>query len=268
MQESTKVGASRPAALLYARRWGPLLVLVVVSLVVLHWRTSVAERREQRLHRVYLDFQEIHAAFYSVGVDKVAFPHTWTGNYLSPVLTTPLPYLRSLPNDPFSPAGELYKLASQPWPLGTGFFMRTVVVSRGPDGDWDIEKLPRSPRWASMLHQPDMAQVHLATGQVLKSWNFSIPDVEFYLREDGTRVEGTLIPDAIMLPEDTAGKDYPILANRVELSNYLTKHGVSQYDPTNGLWSDGDMILVYPEDNHYQVEGVDLFPTPTRNQRP
>jgi hypothetical protein len=269
MRDQHPTSSSHGSFLDPARRLAPLLALVAIVGGLAYWQAASAARLEGKLDRVRADFLQFREATAAMQVDKGQFPYTQPGNRLPPSMTTPIPYMTTLPRDPFSPSGEFYRMVTQDaanhWTMH-----RTLFVSRGPDGDWDIDKLPRSERWAGMIRPNGMMSAKSSElEEPTAIWANSLPDAEYVLLEDGSRVEGTLIPDAIMLPT-FRGNDVgvPMRANGIETSNYLVEHGVSPYDPTNGAYSDGDLVLSIPEAEYYEVEGVDLFAGHGRSRRP
>jgi hypothetical protein len=243
MRDQPAAESSNGSALHHARRWAPWVALVVVGVAFAAWKATAERLLERRLDRTRQDLRYLLKASNEMDGDKIYIPQTREGNYLSPTFTTPIAYLRTLLVDPFGHDGELYRAVSQSPRLAS--FTRTIYVSRGPDGDWDIEKLPRSPRWAGQSFSPDMATYKSATTDdgPTAPWGWTLPEVEYYTLKSGARVEGTLIPDAIMLPDM---EEKWRLAPVADALAYLLKHGVEQYDPTNGAYSDGDIYVFYP----------------------
>ena len=56
-------------------------------------------------------------------------------NYLSGTLTTPVAFIDKIPKDPFSKTGGYFRYIND-----VKFPIPYLLISQGPDGDWDIEK--------------------------------------------------------------------------------------------------------------------------------
>jgi hypothetical protein len=159
------------------------------------------------------------------------------GNYLPPGLTTPVAYIKSLMKDPFSPTGETIRYVNQE---GRANGTQYLLVSRGPDRDWDIDRLPDKIKYheGKMLsidvHKVkinDEDKEHSATS------GYWYEHVQYIVLQNGTKIEYPMI-EVYALP--TTG---PGWFTQPQLIEYLAKSNIAIYDPTNGLRSDGDMMV-------------------------
>lgn len=162
-------------------------------------------------------------------------------NYLPLKLTTPVAYVKERYVDGFSPKGEPLRYVNQANASnGTEF----LVVSCGPDGDWDIDRLPLRHKLAQPVRPPDGSTIYMydrdttfsdLRGQA--SWGGWVNKVCYYTTVNGKRVDVPMI-EVMIIPRDSPN----YWLSRDQLIEYLAKSNIAFYDPTNGLRSDGDII--------------------------
>jgi hypothetical protein len=198
-----------------------ILSLILIIVVVPYYTLAISfyivtqPRRdiESKLDRAKADLYQISVGVHGVYVDDGGGLRPGLDNYLPNRLTSPISYLTSLPKDPFSQTDETYRMigqTSEEYPRSN--YTQFILVSQGPDMDWDIEKLPfriNAPRFESIGY--------------------------------GIRVSENqpLVPEKLIaLP-----RPYYRLKSG-EVRKYLFDNKVSMYDPTNGLMSDGDIIYI------------------------
>ena len=201
---------------------------------------SVLGRRNinKRVAQARADELSIATALVSFFVDDCSGLNPGHDNYLPIHLTTPTPYLKTLPKDPFSKSGETYRYFNQ---IEAGNSTLFLLVSQGPDHDWDVDRLPGrySPR--ELVNVPKGSSYKYA--QYDKP-NIANPDlrwvanVEYYITPGGERVN-TPTYELKVIPKE--GRDQQWVGVP-QLIDHLAANGIFQYDPSNGLVSDGDII--------------------------
>jgi len=221
------------------------IAIVVLSLVIVGVSASAAYfgwyLPKQKIKQVSMDLRKLQIAIAACATVDCYELYPPRGNYLPSGLTTPMAYLNMLPMDPFSPQRETYRYICQE---GWGHASACLIASRGPDGDWDVERLPdrmkiHEGRWLSgrvkvKTVEYDWPEQHLTSPQ-------PFGNVEYYITEDGRRVD---VPEyeVIMLPK----KQREGILGMKEIFQHFLKNNVAIYDPTNGLKSDGDIIRTSP----------------------
>ena len=157
-------------------------------------------------------------------------------------LSTPVAYMNPRDfQDPFGKSGEtLFYIPEKYYTNATDFMM----FSRGPDGDFDSKAVPRElhafepiilPAGTSYKDDQDSShRVHHT------DYDFGKPlsRVVEYTTPDGVTHQNNSILLHVLPPRaksSAAGRE-------AFLINWLASHGVMEYDPTNGLISDGDVF--------------------------
>lgn len=220
-------------------------VLLVLCAAAFGWpsshflRSLLAKKKTQRT-RVLL--REVRVALETNFVDDCGNTDPAEDNYLPAKLTTPIAYMSKLPSDPFSRAGETFKYVNQD---NAGNATEYLLVSRGPDGDWDVDKIrerhavqprawPDEHKWSSFVYE--------STGSLRTSdrllddpyWRGKLAYIEL---KTGERFRVHLY-DVRSLPKPEPSR----WLGAEEMQKFLEASGVHVYDPTNGLMSDGDII--------------------------
>jgi hypothetical protein len=190
---------------------------------------------------------------YRVDFDGVPMWDPRPGNYFQPILTTPTAYLTRLPQDPFAPKGEELRFVKT---FDEGWDLTYCLASRGPDGDCDIMRLPfRKKVPMSLLLPYDVAEYQTTSMDHPAEFPWGWRDkalqeksgmpifycqarVLYYKRENGQRVD---VPEVeiVFLPDPPKGNYW---SSREALLQCLEQNGVSAYDPTNGIKSEGDIL--------------------------
>lgn len=183
------------------------------------------------------------------------------GNYFAwHFLTTPIAYIAgaSTPlRDPFSPSGEEIRFVTSPEGHYGGF---AIIASRGPDGDWDIDRLPmREEIYANAIASPNAKSTSIVfiwgdgrPDEMAVKPGLPYPRVLAFTMQSGEVVDGRKISVISLPPRMEIAqrlRTVPIEPARLE---FLVELGVLPYDPTNGLVSDGDLMAFYPEYGHYE----------------
>jgi hypothetical protein len=175
----------------------------------------------------------------SLFVDDCSDTMPLQGNYLTFKLTTPVAYIKSLMKDPFSPTNEYIRYVNQE---GRANGTQYLLVSRGPDKDWDIDRLPDKIRYHERRILPTDT-IKLKTDEsndienAKEGWNRE--HVEYVILKKGTKIEYPMI-EVFALPTTGPNQGW---FTQPQLIEYLAKNNIAIYDPTNGLRSDGDIMV-------------------------
>lgn len=139
-------------------------------------------------------------------------------NALPAALTTPIAYLPKLEEDPFADSRMPLRFVIDG---GTMYGAGYIISSMGPDGDWDLGRLP--------------GREYVADGRTIA------PEL---LTARQREMPG--IYEIVVLDRDVThgivGRARPEAADA--LIEYLAGHDIAIYDPTNGAISDGDILFV------------------------
>jgi hypothetical protein len=226
---------------------------------------AYSERRIiQNLAKVEKDLTNISHAFggWSIDIKTVLYPGE--GNNLplellgngiespdSPSWAT-IAYIKAYPNDPFAPKGERANPGYRFIPQidENGYAPRIILVSRGPDGDWDIDNLPLSHEIYRYMNVPKDALKALEFPDKEEKPRDKIWRSEFrcayFINRDGEKILGStysikIIPNTkndLKNPRNNSLSD-------AEIFMYLRDNNVVAYDPSNGLVSNGDIFKYY-----------------------
>ncbi|MFB3896889.1 MAG: hypothetical protein ACE14V_11375 [bacterium] len=197
---------------------------------------------KEKIEKTYANLKTVQTGVEAHFVDNCSDMMPLKGNYLTPYLTTPVAYIKSLMRDPFSPSNETIKYVNQEH-RGNG--TQYLLVSRGPDKDWDIDRLPDKIRYhegkilpenIKQLKVDDDNEVRNFKGNIGHGW---CEHVEYIVLSSGERIDYPMI-EVFALP--TTGQNQGWFTHP-QLIEYLAKSNIAIYDPTNGLRSDGDMLV-------------------------
>jgi hypothetical protein len=192
-----------------------------------------------KITKTNAELKTVQIGLESLFVDDCSDTMPLQGNYLTFKLTTPVAYIKSLMKDPFSPTNEYIRYVNQE---GRANGTQYLLVSRGPDKDWDIDRLPDKIRYHERRILP-IDTIKLKTDEsndienAKEGWNRE--HVEYVILKKGTKIECPMI-EVFALP--TTGKNQGWFT-QPELIEYLAKSNIAIYDPTNGLRSDGDIMV-------------------------
>ncbi len=163
-------------------------------------------------------------------------------NYFPAELTTPIGYLKSPLLDPFGKNGEVLHFINQPDHVNGSNYL---IVSRGPDGDLDLSSWPHKeqyyaplqlPPGTALLYKPDILSTKTATQE--KSYaGFWTHHAQSYTLDGVEKTNRSVSVSTIPHSLERGSSVDPFV-------EYLVDHDISIYDPTNGLYSDGDIIRV------------------------
>jgi hypothetical protein len=205
------------------------------------------------------DLKNIRSAFYSRDIDvkQPLFPaednelplemlgtKTADGYFVNRAA-----YILAYPLDPFakrwSEEKRGYRFITHP--LGGRSYGCGIFVSRGPDRDWDIDRLPLNSEVYKIAPVPNDAQsiMRFPERDQMDSPHYWPKDgrYTYYMSGSGEKIYGETYK--VRALPDGENPKYPTDLTREEVVNYLNKHNVSIYDPTNGIWSDGDIVIFY-----------------------
>lgn len=166
-------------------------------------------------------------------------------------ITTPIAYITAEQlQDPFGKPGERYYYLPDRIMSNSLVF---AIISRGPDRDLDSEKIPFTSTFVPRLTLAEGTEyldgygTHKVGPLKDSKWGeYQNPNhlynVISYKDSAGNVIENTPTPIKL-LPRLTDYKDKEdIIKKHLE---WLAQNGAHQYDPTNGLISDGDIITIY-----------------------
>jgi len=204
-----------------------------------------AWRRNAEIAQFKKDARRARVAVHSYFIDDCGGVPDYPGNPLSPGLTTPIAYMESLPRDRFSPTAEILRYVQT---QGAGNGARFLIISRGPDRDWDIDRLrtratcyrPIGVGTDVVAYRPEGAlawvdgrpYIYLNAGNTVKVAALKYADG----REETVQTFESL---SLGTKEDRYA---PMTESSVQ--EKLARDGISIYDPTNGARSDGDLIVI------------------------
>lgn len=197
---------------------------------------------ESKLKNVTAQLRRVNVAVESLFVDDCSGLDPEFHVDLPTRLSTPIAYLKP-PDfiDPFGSGGEtLLYLPEKYNRNGIDY----VIVSRGPDGDFDAKSLPKVLELRRPISLPLGSSYRTEDGSsitILTSYadpeqprqnvvDYTTPDGVTH-RNSGYKLYG--------LPPKG---DAPIGTFKTRVDDFLATHGVVHYDPTNGLVSNGDVF--------------------------
>jgi hypothetical protein len=212
------------------------LVIIAFSATAFYYRVYLVK---QKTKTARADLKNANVALLTYFVDICNDLYPDPKNYLSHQLTTPVGYLKALPLDPFSRSGETFRYVNQE---SGGNCTCYVLASRGPDGDWDVERLPLRFKVHEGRELQGQVRYVASYDRSEQFQNFKEPvwvdQVKYYIKDD-KRVD---VPqyELMGLPKRGAVPDSFL---RTSMTLYLAQNGIAVYDPTNGLKSDGDIVI-------------------------
>jgi hypothetical protein len=203
---------------------------------------EIPRRQAKKLERARDDMRLLLTAINSIDIDKTTKLDAVEGNALPPEITAPR---HSSPRpliDPFGDGAETYRfVATAGCDHSEGV---NLFASRGPDGDWDVDKMERFPRYAPVVMPSDAHRLRTVRDgeRVLHKWEegAALAGVSWYTLANGERFEFEPVGDNLAFPPHAARDRWKFDAA------YLAARGIHQYDPTNGAYSDGDIYVFYP----------------------
>lgn len=212
---------------------GVILIVGIATAGTIIGKNSLLKHK---IEKTMADLKTVQIGLESLFVDDCSDTMPLQGNYLTPKLTTPVAYIKSLMIDPFSSTKETIRYVNQE---GRANGTQYLLVSRGPDRDWDIDRLPDKIRYHEGLMTPENISLLKIDGQEERrnlggSW---CEHVEYIVLSNGKRIDYPMI-EVYALPTTSPG-----WFTQPQLIEYLAKSNIAIYDPTNGLRSDGDMMV-------------------------
>lgn len=211
-------------------------VLIVIAGAVIGNRLWL----KYKVAKTTAELKTVQIGLESLFVDDCSDTMPLQGNYLTPKLTTPVAYIKSLMQDSFSPTGEPIRYVNQE---GRANGTQYLLVSRGPDKDWDIDRLPDKIKYHEGRVLPTDT-LKLKTDELkeirdAKEGGWWCEHVEYVILQNGTKIDYPMI-EVFALPITGPNQGW---FTKPQLIDYLAISDIAIYDPTNGLRSNGDMMV-------------------------
>jgi hypothetical protein len=197
-----------------------------------------------KLTQVKKEQKEIATGVETVFVDDCSGMLPGPDNYIPVRLTTPIAYVKTLYHDPFSPANEPYRYIDQP---GRGNGAMYLVASRGPDGDWDVTRIPTGVKRFLPVKVPfDAIGVRYVKSTTDSKPNnyYNFKDIEYYITRGGKKV----IPENDRKPSPEVFRSYSKIKYKsgsaemsVETSNYY--YDIEYYISSDGQRHDASYMI-------------------------
>ena len=165
-----------------------MITLIIVIALSMGCNYFYQKHINNKLNQVQKEQKEMATGVETLFVDDCSGVFPGPDNYLPPRLTTPIAYVKTLYHDPFSPANEPYRYIDQP---GRGNGAMYIIASRGPDGDWDVTRVPKGVKRFFTATVPFDSRFIKYANESTESKpedNTNYSKVEYYVTADGKKV--------------------------------------------------------------------------------
>lgn len=216
---------------------------VVISACLIAAGVEVSHvHHESKLKSVTAQLRRVNVAVESVFVDDCGGLHPEFHDDLPTRLSTPIAYLKPADfTDPYGRRGETLLYIPEKYFTNVCDYL---IVSRGPDGDLDASRLPKLLEFRRRVSLTLGTSYRTEEGHSITILPGSVDpeqpreNVVDYTTPDGVTHRNNGIKKYGLPPRT----DDPNSSLRNSVDAFLSSQGVVQYDPTNGLLSDGDVI--------------------------